>query len=412
MAKPSIITGLDIGSETIKIISVLKKDGEGGIEVLSKIQEASAGVRKGVVIGPDKLAEVISSLVSKAQDDCGQKIEEVYVNVGGSHIFCSASRGLISVSRADQKISEEDIARVLQAAQTFSLPFNKEILDIFPKDFIVDGEKGIKDPLGMQGVRLEVEALIVGGFSPYLKNANQALLNSDLQILNIIPSPIASARAVLTPREKELGVLLLDLGAGTTGLSVFEEENLIHLAVLPIGSANITNDIAICLKTDIDTAEKIKLQFGSCYSEKKEKKRRQKQQKLEKIKITGLNSEEPLAFTNKMLTKIIEARVLEILREVQKELKKIGKAGLLPAGIVLTGGGAKLPKIKDFCKKELKLPCRIGLPRGFSPEIDDPSFASAAGLVLEGFDSEEERGSSPGQGILAKIKRVFKIFIP
>lgn len=412
MPKANIITGLDIGSGTIKTLSAFKKEGEEGLEVLSKVQETSFGVRRGIVIDVNKLAEIINSLVSKTQEDCGQKIREVYANVGGSHIFCTASHGLVSVSRADQKISEEDMARVLQAAQTFSLPSNKEILDIFPKEFIVDGEKGIKDPLGMDGVRLEVEALVICGFSPYLKNLNQALLNSGLQILGLTPASISSARAVLTPRERELGVLLLDIGAGTTNLSVFEEENLIHLAVFPIGSGNITNDIAICLKTDTDTAEKIKIQFGSCFSEKKEKKRRQKHQKLEKIKITGLNSEEPLAFTNKMLAKIIEARVSEILKEVQKELKKIGKVGLLPAGVVLTGGGAKLPKMKDYCKKELKLPCRIGIPRGFFPEIDDPAFASVAGLVLEGIDLSEERSPLPGEGILAKIKRAFKIFIP
>lgn len=407
MAK--LITGLDIGSGAIKILSVLKKDGEEEIEVLSKVQEPSSGVRKGMVISPDKLAEVISALTGKVREDCGRRIKDVYANVGGSHIFCQGSRGLVSVSRADQKISEEDIARVLQAAQTFSLPSNKEILEIFPKEFIVDGEKGIKDPLGMQGVRLEAEALVVGGFSPYLKNSNQAILNSGLQILNIIPSPIASARAVLTPRERELGVLLLDIGAGTTGICVFEEENLIHLVILPIGSGNITNDIAICLKTDIDTAEKIKLEFGSCFSEKKGKKRLPKK---EQIRIEGLDSEENIVFTNKMLTRIIEARVAEILREVQKELKKIGRVQLLPSGLVLTGGGAKLPKIKDFCKKELKLPCRIGLPKGFFPEIDDPRFASVCGLVLEGFDSGEERGYLPGRGILSRIKNVFKIFIP
>ncbi len=421
MAKP-LITGIDIGSGTIKIISALKKDREEGLEILSKVQDVSAGVRKGIVINPDKLAEIISSSVSKAQDDCGQRIREVYANVGGSHIFCGASHGLVSVSRADQKISEEDIARVLQAAQTFPLPSNKEILDIFPKDFIVDSEKGIKDPLGMQGVRLEVDAMVVGGFSPYLRNSNQALLNSGLQVLDLTPSPLAIARAVLTPMEKELGVLLMDIGAQTTNVCVLEEENLVHLSVFPVGSGNITNDIAICLKVDIDTAEKIKIQFGTCLlsQNKKIQKRRQKPARScynvaggkEQFKIEGLSPEEAIVFDNKMLTKIIEARMFEIFKEVQKELKKIGKAGLLPGGVVLTGGGSKLPKIKDFCKKELKLPCRIGLPKGFFPEIDDPSFALAAGLVLEGIDSGEEKSSLSGKGILGKIKRAFKVFIP
>ena len=409
MTKPSIITGLDIGSGTTKLLTASKRREGEEIEVLSKVQEPSFGVRKGMVIDPNKLAEIINSLITKAEEDCGQKIKEVNASVGGSHIFSQTSHGLVSVSRADQKISEEDISRVLQAAQTFSLPSNKEILEIFPKEFIVDGEKEIKDPLGMNGVRLEVKATVVAGFSPYLKNSSQAILNSGISLLNLTPAPLASARGVLTPRERELGVLLVDIGAGTTNLCIFEEENLIHLAIFSIGSGNITNDIAICLKTDIDTAEKIKIQFGNCFSAKKGK----KFQKKEKIKIEGLDSEEPLFFTNKMLVQIIEARVVEILREVQKELKKIGKAGLLPAGIVLTGGGARLPNIKDFCKKYLQLPCRIGLAPGFSPELDDPSFASVAGLVLEGFDSVKEKGSSIGpKGIFDKIKRAFRIFIP
>ncbi len=408
MAK--IITGLDIGSGAIKIISAFKEERQDNFDVLSNIQEISSGIRRGVVIDVNKLAEIINSLVSKTNENCGHKIKEVYANIGGSHIFCNFSHGLVSVSRADQKISEEDINRVLQAAQSFSLPSNKEILEIFPKEFIIDGQGGIKDPLEMKGVRLEVDVLVICGFSPYLKNLNQALLNSGLQVLDLLPAPIASAKAVLTPREKELGVLLLDIGAGTTSLCVFEEGNLIHLAVFPVGSGNITSDIAICLKTDIDTAEKIKIEFGTSVLENKTKRR---SLKSEQTRIESLTSREPIFFSKRILAQIIEARISEIFKEVQKELKKIGKANLLPAGTVLTGGGAKLPKIKDFCKRELNLPCRIGIPRGFFPEIKDPALSSACGLVLEGADLEGERRSPlQGEGIFAKVKQLFRIFIP
>jgi cell division protein FtsA len=403
MAKSSIITGLDIGSSTIKALVAKKKPKEEDLEVLGEVEENSSGIRRGVVIDISQVAETISLVLKKAQAETGQKINSVYANVGGAHLYCTSSHGLVSVSRADQKISEEDIARVLEAAQTFSLPSNKEILEIFPKEFIIDGEKGIKEPLGLQGVRLEAEVLVLAGFAPYIKNLTQAILRSGFQIDDLICSPLASARAVLTPREKELGVALLDIGAGTTGLCVFEEGTLIHLAIFPIGSGHITNDIAICLKTDIDTAERIKLEFGSCSLGKNEKSKTQ-------IRITG---EEPLVFSKKMLAEIIEARISEIFGEVQKELKKISRQGLLPAGIVLTGGGAKLPKIRDFAKKELKLPCRIGLPRGFSPPQEDSRLATVCGLVLEGADLEnEEKFSLPSRGIGAKLKRIFKIFIP
>lgn len=402
MPKQYIINALDIGSGSIKLLTVSKKPGEADFEILSHNQRASLGIRKGVVIDVPKVAEIISSLKEKAEQDCGRRIDNVYASIGGGHIFCTSSRGLVSVSRADQKISEEDIARVLQAAQAISLPSNKEIIEVFPKEFIVDGEGGVREAIGMEGVRLEAETLILGGFSPYLKNSSQSILNSGLQINYLFPDPLASARAVLTPREKELGVCVLDIGAGTTGLAVFEEGNLIHTAVFPIGSGHITSDIAICLKTDIDTAEKIKLEFGSCLAFSKEKK---------KIKIEG---EEPLVFSKKALTDIIEARVSEIFAISNKELKKISRQRLLPAGIVLTGGGAKLPGIRELTKKELKLPCRIGVSQVSPAFQEDPSLSTLYGLILEGADLEEEQGNFPshGKGIKNKLKKIFRVFIP
>ena len=404
MAKASIITGLDIGSSAIKVLIAQKNPPEENLQVLSQVQEISSGIRKGVVVSIEEVAGIIASCIKKAEKEFRQKINGVYVNISGSHIFCASSQGLISVSRADQKISQEDIERVIQAAQTFSLPSNKEILEVFPKEFIVDGEKGIKEPLGMQGVRLEAEVLALGCFSPYLKNLTQAVLNSGFQINNLILTPLAASRAVLTSREKELGVALLDIGATISGLAVFEEGNLIHAGIFPLGSANITNDVAIVLRTNIDTAERIKLEFGSCLYRGTNKKE----------KIKGEFLPEPLIFSQKVLVEIIEARVSEIFDQVNKELKKISRQQLLPAGVVLTGGGAKLPKITELCKKELKLPCRIGIPQGFAPPQEDPSLAAVCGLVLSGLDLEEEGVSrfSFGQGIGARLKKIFRIFIP
>lgn len=409
MSRPYIITGLDIGSGSIKILSVSKKPKEPDFEVLGWEQEISSGVRKGVIIDVPKVTEIISSLVKKVEQGCGKKIDGVYAGISGGHIFSTCSHGLVSVSRADQKISEEDIGRVLQAAQTFSLPLNKEILEAFPKEFIVDGEGGIKEAVGMQGVRLEADVLVLCGFSPFLKNSSQTILNSGLQINDFIPAPLASSRAILTPREKELGVCILDIGAGTTGMSVFEEGSLIHLAIFPVGSGHITNDIAICLKTDIDIAERIKIEFGTCRNSSSLGNKSSKNAK--KIKIEG---EEPLVFSKKTLVDIIEARVSEIFDLVNKELKKISRQKLLPAGIVLTGGGAKLPGIRELAKKELKLPCRIGVPRGFPPFQEDPSLSTLCGLILEGGDSEEEQRTFPGfgKGIGSRLKRIFRIFIP
>jgi len=405
MAKAHLITGLDIGTSAIKAL-VAQKSSNTELEVMSQISEPAAGTRKGVVIDTEVVSNILQNILERVKTETGARINSVYLNVGGSHIFSTSSHGLVSVSRADQKISEEDVNRVLQAAQTFSLPSNKEIFDVLPREFIVDGEKGIKEALGMQGVRLEAEVLVLGGFSPYLKNLTQAVLNSDLQILDMIPSPISSARACLSPRQKELGVAILDIGAGTSGLAVFEEGDLIHLAILPIGSGNITNDIAIGLKTDIDVAERIKIEHGSCLLSSTKAAR-----KKEKIEI---GEPEPLVFSQKQLVNIIEARVSEIFGEVNKELKKISREKLLPAGVVLTGGGSKLPKIVELAKKELKLPCRLGKPQGFLDFEKDPSLATVCGLVLEGADLETERSPSilRRTNLLSKLKRIFKIFIP
>ncbi|MBZ9572301.1 cell division protein FtsA [Patescibacteria group bacterium] len=409
MPKTYLLTGLDIGTGKIKTLVAQKKSGEENLEVLGKAEEISAGVRKGVVIGIEKVARIIPLVFKKVEEISNKKINSVYANIGGSHISLTSSHGLVSVSRADQKISQEDIERVIQAAQTLSLPSNREILDVFPKGFIINGEKGIKEPLGMEGVRLETEVLVLCGFSPYLKNLTKAVLNSGFQIDDLVLSPLASARAVLTSREKELGVALLDIGAGTTGLAVFEEGDLIHTTILPIGSAHITNDIAIGLKTDIDTAEGIKLEFGSCLLKKTTKKTFPRR----KEKIEVISEKEPLIFSKKMLVGIIEARVSEIFGEINKELKKIARKELLPGGVVLTGGGAKLPKIVDLAKKELKLPARIGTPQGFFPSQEDPALSVVCGLVLLGADLESEGPSfSFGKGIISKLKKIFKIFIP
>lgn len=355
-----------------------------------------------MVINTEEVSKIIKSSIERAKELSKEKIRSVLVNVGGAHIFFTNSHGLISVSRADQKISQEDIERVIQAAQTFSLPSNKEILSVIPKEFIIDSEKGIKEPLGLKGVRLEVEASILGGFSPYLKNLTKAILDSGLQIDDLILNPLASAQAVLTPREKEIGVLILDIGAGTTGLATFEEGELIYTTIFPIGSAHITNDIAIGLKCDIDTAEEIKLESGTLFFKGPDKKK-----KIETVEG------ETLIFSQKMLSRIIEARVSEIFEIVNKELKKIARQGKFPAGVVLTGGGAKLPRIKELAKKELRLHCRIGLPQGFSPSLEDPELATVCGLVLLGVDLEGEKNlSSFGKGIFSRIKNLFKIFLP
>jgi cell division protein FtsA len=399
MAKSIIICALDIGSSSIKGMVAQKRRDAKEIEVLSFQKVPSFGVRKGMVIDSDKVCEKISKLKTLLQEGLAKNIKDVYVNIGGYHIFVKNTHGAVAISRADQKVSREDIERVIEESRSISLPFNKEILEVIPKEFIIDGEGGIKDPFNLKGIKLEVESLAICAFSPYVKNLIDAVLCSDLEVAELIPSPLASAQAVLTPQQKELGVALVDIGAGSTGIAVFEEGSLIHLAILPVGSSHISNDIAIALQTEIEIAEKIKLKFGEYIFKKSRKK--------EKIEIGPNRS---LSFSLSKIAKAGKARVAEIFGLIKKELKKISKADSLPAGVVLTGGGASLPGIVDFAKKELALPARIGVPKGFVNLKPNPSLSVLCGLVLKGLENEEEGPKK--RAFLQKIRKIFKSFMP
>ena len=406
MPKTNLIAGLDIGSATVKALLVAKKEGEPDLEILFCGEEPSLGVRKGVVVDVDKVSRTIRILLDRMKAETGHRINSVFVNIGGSHLCCSLSRGMVAVSRADRNISKEDVDRVLQeAARAVSLPSNNEILETFSKEFIIDGVGGIKEAQGLQGGRLETEVLVLSGFTPYKNNLVQAILEAGLQITDIVPAALASSSAVLSQKQKDLGAAVLDIGSGTSELAVFEEGELVHLAVFPIGSGNITSDIAIGLKTDIDIAEAVKVKLGSCTLAGKDKK--------EKVEVEG---EDPLAFSRKQLARIIAARVAEIFGETQKELKKVAKQNLLPSGIVLTGGGAKLPGIVELAKKELKLPCRLGKISSFKELEEKLDYATVCGLVSGGNEVTGggifEKGRSFPGNLGGQIKRILKNFLP
>ena len=400
--KPHVIAGLDIGTHSIKMMvaKVLKDSGD--VEVLGLAEQRSAGVRKGAVVNPEETTKQILFVKQKIEQMSSFRVKEVSVTLGGSHLFVASSHGIVAVSRADENISQEDVDRVLSAAQAFSIRSNTEILDIVPQQFIVDGAAGVKEPVGMRGVRLEADVLAICGFTPYLKNLTGAVLAADLEITDIVPSPLAAAATVLTPQDRELGVALVDIGAGTCGLAVYSEGDLIHTAVFPIGSDNITNDIAIGVRCDHDVAELIKTEFGSCMGSRGKK--------TEKVQRPD---GETVSFSMSFVTHIVEARVKEILQLVSKELKKIGKQGLLPAGLVFVGGGAKIQRLVDFAKKELKLPARMGVSHGVLVSEARPELLSVMGLIVSSADSEEEAPRSRfWSGLWNRIRRVFKTFIP
>jgi len=392
-----MICGLDIGSSKIKVILAKERP----LELVAKKEIESEGVRRGIVIESERVANLLTTLFRQIQQETKHKVFEVFTSFNGSHLFSLPSKGLISVSRADRRISQEDVQRVIQAAQEVNLSPNKKAFDFTIQNFIVDGETRVDDPVDLEGLKLEVEILSFCGFVPYLENHKKAILKSGLEILDAIPAPLASAKAVLTERQKEIGVGVIDIGAGTTSLAIFEEQNLIHFSVLPIGSSNITNDIAIALKIDFELAERIKKEFGACFFRGKDS--------FFKVETEG---DHHFLVSKKTLSRVIGERVNEIFSQINQELKKINKVKKLPAGIVLTGGGAKLEGIKELAKEEFQLPVKIGKILKCPDLENELEYSVAWGLVLHGLEEGEATKKWEKRGVLEKIKNFFRIFIP
>lgn len=386
MSKDSIIVGVDIGTTNVRTIVAQQLRGEEKLRIIGVGTAASFGIRKGVITDVEDVSRAVGEAIEIAERMAGFPVKHAVINIGGSDIGFQSSKGVIAIGRADGEVTDDDINRVISEAQIISLPMNKEIVHVIPRKYRLDDQDNIKDPVGMKGVRLELDALIIESSASQVKNISKAAYQAGVEIDDLVLEPLASAKSVLTKKQKELGVVLINMGGGTTSLAVYEEGELVHTAVLPVGSVHITNDIAIGLRTSVDVAEKIKLEYGSALSRDINKK--------EGIDLTELDSQEEGVVSRHHVAEIIEARLEEIFMLVQKELKEIGKAGLLPSGAVLVGGGAKMTHVVELAKDVLRLPIQIGFPQGFGgilDKVDDPSFATVAGLILWG---EQQSGES------------------
>jgi cell division protein FtsA len=415
MPKEQYIVGLDVGTDSIRVVQG-KLEETGRINIIGAASVPANGLRKGVIVDIDEAVSSISAVLEKVERMTGVPVAHANVSVGGNHIACMDSKGVIAVSRADGEISENDVIRVIDASQAVSIPPNREVIHVIPKTFTLDGQSGIKDPIGMTGIRLEVETIIIHGALPFLKNLNKAITQAGLEVDQLVMSPLAAAQSVLNKRQKELGVALIDLGAGTTSLCVYEENNLIHTAIIPIGSMHITNDIAIGLRCTIDTAEKVKTLYGQASPALVDK--------LAEIDMSKIDPEEDARISQQLVAEMIEARLEEIFDRITAELKRIDRDGKLPAGIVLTGGGAALPGTVEFAKHYLRLPVSIGVPSETDTIIDqvvDPSFATVVGLSLWGSNFTGSFGdfsfTKPFKGLLendnmVKLKKWFKTIMP
>lgn len=384
MSKQRTICGIDIGNSQVKVV-VAKINSDGlRPEIIGWGSAVSNGLRRGVVVNIEETVENIRSAVQRAEAMAGLSIRKAYLAVSGLHINTQISHGVVAVSRVDNEISQGDIDRVIKAASVVSLPPNREIIHVIPKNFVVDGTEYVKNPLGMKGVRLEVEVLIIDGLSPYLKNLVKCVNENNIEVAGLVYAPLASSLSVLDKNQKEYGVINIDFGGGTSSMTVFEEAELLHSSILPIGSKHITNDLAVLLRTSIDIAERIKLEHGST-SDVEDMRRRGE------IDLSELVGEPDYVIPKKQLIKVIDARAHELLDIVGNELKKVSKRSILPAGIVLSGGGMNLPGLAILTKDKLHLSVRMARSvyfEGMAEVVDDPAFSVATGVILWGLEQE------------------------
>lgn len=403
-----IYIGLDIGSTKVCCVVGLHEEGAALPSVIGVGTAPTSGMRKGIVVDVEETVTSITAAVDEAERISGVPIDRATISIDGAHVASQNSKGVIAVGRADQEVMVDDLMRVEEAATAIQLQPNREIIQVFPRSYAVDSQENIKDPVGMHGVRLEVESHIITGSVPAIKNLDRSIHQAGIAIQGQVLVPLAAARAVLTKQQKELGVALIDIGGGTTGIAVYEEGDILYSSVIPVGAGHITNDLAIGLKTSVDTAEKIKLKYVKAHLSKANL--------TEKIRIEELDDDDNLV-TRKQLQNIAGARLDEIFSLVRKELKKVGKDVLLPGGVVLTGGGAKMDGIEELAKEALQLQAVVGRPEGFTGIVDrinDPAFATPIGLMLENMSHSQvdlAPGAAFGQTV-DKIKGIFKNFLP
>jgi|SRR5680860_87955 len=411
MPRGDILIGIDIGSSVVRTIISQQQERDIKPLILGVGTAPSLGINNGVIVDIEETINAILKSKEAAERTAGIPVEHAFVSINGNHISSQFSKGVVAVSRADGEVSEEDVKRVTTASQAISMPNNKDIIAVIPCGYIIDGQEQVINPIGMNGVRLEVNALIIEGMSPYIKNIYKCVQQCGIDIDDLVFAPLAASKAVLSKRQKELGVVEVDIGKSSTGVAVFEDGGIIHLAVIPIGSGHITNDIAIGLRTSIDVAEQIKLEYGTTLIKE--------MNKTDKVDLSKISKDEEGVFTRKYIAEIVEARMEEIFVMVDKELKKIDRSGMLPAGVVITGGGAKMTGIITTARETLRLPAQIGFPmelNGIVDRVDDPSFVTSIGLIMWDSENSTKGGRKiipfDVNGIMQKIRKAFKTFFP
>lgn len=416
MAKNKIIAAIDIGSSKVAtLVAQVREEDTSRLHVVGAAAAVSRGIRKGQIVNIEEAVASIEESVEAAERMAGYNISKAWTSIGGAHIGSLNSQGVVAVAQPQGEVTAQDVQRVIEAAQAVSLPTSAEIIHVIPRSYTVDGQDGVKDPVGMTGVRLEVETHIVTGSTTAIKNMAKCVAEVGCDVEGMVFSGLASAEAVLSATEKELGVVLVDIGGGTTDVAIFVEGALSYSSVLPVGAKNVTNDLAIGLRVSLEGAEKIKLALGGL------------KPKEDEINLAdlGLGDELKTVSYKTLVEGIIRPRLNELFAMAAGEVKKSGLVGLTPSGLVVCGGGAQTVGVVESAKRVLSAPVRIGIPTGISGLIDDienPAFAASVGLLhhannLENEDSGHKAWTNPLEklpirGAWGKISDLIRSLLP
>lgn len=369
---------MDLGTQKVAVV-IAESDEAGQISITGVGEAPSEGLRKGVVVNIDRTVQAIQDAMVGAERMAGTRVDQVVVSIGGAHLQSQTSRGVVAVTGPNHEISSSDVARAIEAAKAVSVASDRQIIHVLPRAFTVDGQDGVKEAEGMTGRRLEVETHIVTGAQTFVQNVIKCVHAAGLDVEDVVCQGLASGEGVLTDNEIDLGVCLLDIGAGTTDVVVYNEGSALHLGVLPVGGNHVTNDIAIGLRTSLDDAENLKINYGHTLPEVIPRE--------ERIDIHQAGAERPVATPRRYLAEIIGPRMREIFQLARQQVRRSGYDGLLPAGVVVTGGGARLMGTTDAAEAVFDAGVRLGLPAGVGGLADRagaPSFSTGVGLVKWG----------------------------
>jgi cell division protein FtsA len=410
MPEQTVLVGVDIGTTKVCVL-IGEMSERGGVDVIGIGQAPSDGLRKGVVIDIDRTVQSVAIAVDAAERLSGLKVHSAFVGISGSHILSQNSRGMVAVSGSRHDVDRGDTVRAIDAARAVSIPNTREILHVIPRGYVVDGQEGVRDPIGMSAVRLEVETHIVTASTTSVQNLTKCVQRAGIEIDELVLAPLATSEATLDDEARELGVCLADIGGDTTDIAVFQDGSISHCATIPMGGRSVTADLGILLRVTPDTAESVKLRYGSAVPMDVDPD--------EVLQVTSIGEDSSHGVTRRHIAEIVESRVWEIFKFIGAEIEAAGATNRLQAGLVLTGGGSQLTGVTRAARDQLGMSARVVTPKGLgglTDQISTAPYSAASGLLLWGarnWPSDEERvGARSLDGVTSRIGKIFKGLMP